>query len=105
MKDTDLRLDSLGSIGEQVKDFSGCGELAGFLVTSFSEFLDLGLDFLGFLAIGASVRISGGSFLFFSSVMIEEVPFGIADDGESSSFAYLSLNPSFFQAGICFSTA
>lgn len=105
MKDTDLRLDSLSSIGEKVKDFSGCGELAGFVVRSFSDFLDLGLDFLGFLAIRVSVRISGGSFLFFSLVMVEGVPFGIAGDGESSSFAYLSLNPSFFQAGICLSTA
>ena len=104
MKDTDLRLDSLDSIDEEVEDFSGCGELAGFVVAPFSEVLDLVLDFLGFLAIGLSVGNSRGSFLFFSLVMVDGVPFGIAD-GECSSFAYLSFNPSFFQAGICFSTA
>lgn len=104
MKHTDLRLDSLGSVGEEVKDSSGCGERAGFVVASFSDVLDLDLDFLGFLAIGMSIGISGDSFLFFSLVTVEGEPFGIAD-GESSSFAYLSLNPSFFQAGMCFSTA
>lgn len=104
VKDTDLRLDSLASVGGEVEDSSGCGKLAGFVVASFSDVLDLDLDFLGFLVIGVSIGISGGSFLFFSLATVEGEPFGIAD-GESSSFAYLSLNPSFFQAGMCFSTA
>lgn len=103
MKDTDLRLDSLGSVGEEVADSSGCGELAGMLLASFSAVLDLDLDFLGFLAIGVSIGISGGSFLF-SLATVEGETLRISD-GESTSFANLSFNPSFFQAGMCFSTA
>lgn len=66
VKDTDLRLDSLGSVGEEVEDSSVCDELAGFVELSFSDVLDVDLDFLGFLAIGLSIGISGGSFLFLS---------------------------------------
>lgn len=104
MKDTDLRLDSLGSVDEELEGSSGSGELAGFLVASFSDVLDLDWDFLGFLAIGVSIGVSGGSFLFFSLATVEGEKFRISD-GESSSFAYLSFNPSLFQAGMCFSTA
>lgn len=104
MKDTDLRLDSLGSVGEDVEDSSGCGELAEHLVASFSDVLDLDLDFLGFLAVWVSIGITGGSFLFFSLATVEGEIFMISDGG-SSSLAYLSFNPNFFQAGMCFSTA
>lgn len=104
MKDTDLRLDSLGSVGEEVEDCSGCGDPAGLLVASFSDVLDLDLDFLGFLAVRVSIGISGDSFLFFSLATVEGETFMISD-GESSSLAYLSFNPNFFHAGMCFSTA
>lgn len=104
VKDTDLRLESLGVTDEEEEDFSGCGELAGFVVASLSEVLDLVLDFLGFLATGVSMGISRGNFLFFSLTAVDGIQIEIAG-GESSSFAYLSFSPSFFQAGICFSTA
>lgn len=70
------------------------------MVPSLSE--GLVFNFLGLLAIDLSMGISGGNFLFFSLTSVEEVPTGTAG-GESSSFAYLSLSPSFFQAGICLS--
>ena len=70
------------------------------MVSSLSEVLVF--DFLGLLAIEVSMGISGGNFLFFSLTSVEEVPIGTVA-GESSSFAYLSLSPSFFQAGICLS--
>lgn len=100
MKDTDLRLDSLDVTGGEEEDLCGCGELTGLVVPSLSEVLVL--DFLGLLAIGVSMGISKGSFLFFSLTSVEGVPIGTAA-GEGSSFAYLSFSPSFFQAGICFS--